>query len=103
MNEHLLSLTIWIPIVGALLVAIAPKSATKGLSAAAALATMIVSILVAVRFTPVAPPNSALPGFQMVEKHLWIEFGKTASGAASSAPRSPPFSTTTTPRAACAS
>jgi len=72
MNEHLLSLTIWIPIIGALLVTIAPKSATKGLSVLASLGAMIASILVAARFTPNAPPNSPVPGFQLIEKYTWI-------------------------------
>ena len=75
MDQYLLSMTIWIPILGALLVMIAPKSATKGLSVLASAAAMVASILVAVRFTPTAPANSLVPGFQMVEKHLWIQFG----------------------------
>jgi NADH-quinone oxidoreductase subunit M len=77
MNEHLLSLTIWIPIVGALLVVIAPKSAAKAISTIASLAAMIASIMVAVHFTPEAPKNSALPGFQMVEQHTWITFANS--------------------------
>src|SRR4051794_24477830 len=66
MNEHLLSLTIWIPIVGALLVILAPKSATKGLAGAASFAAMIASILVSLRFQP----NGE--AFQLREKHAWI-------------------------------
>jgi NADH-quinone oxidoreductase subunit M len=77
MEHHLLSLTIWIPILGALLVTIAPKSATKAIAAVASLAAMIASIVVALHFTPVAPPNPDLPGFQMTEKHLWIALGTT--------------------------
>ncbi len=45
MNEHLLSLTVWIPIVGALLVTLAPKSATKGISTVASFLAMIASIV----------------------------------------------------------
>src|SRR6185295_525652 len=67
MNEHLLSLTIWIPIVGALLVAVAPKSATKGISTAASALAMVVSILVTLRFVPTGPK------FQLEEKHNWIQ------------------------------
>src|SRR5579862_4967536 len=79
MDQHLLSLTIWIPILGALLVTVAPKSAAKGLSAVASFAAMIASILVAVRFTPTAPAGSPVPGFQLVEKYLWISFGDPGS------------------------
>ena len=68
MNEHLLSLTIWIPIVGALLVVLAPKSATKGLAAVASFAAMVASVLVTLRFQP----NG---GFQLKEQHPWISFG----------------------------
>src|SRR6185295_2487178 len=75
MNAYLLSLTIWIPIVGAVLVAIAPKSAAKAISTVASLAAMIASIVVTANFHPTAPPNAALPGFQMVEQHTWITFG----------------------------
>src|SRR6187401_2228840 len=66
MNEHLLSLTVWIPIVGALLVVLAPKSATKGIATVASFAAMIASILVAIRFQP----NG---GYQLLEKHVWIK------------------------------
>ncbi|HVE43453.1 MAG TPA: NADH-quinone oxidoreductase subunit M [Planctomycetota bacterium] len=67
MNEHLLSLTVWIPIVGALLVVLAPKSATKGLATAASFLAMVASILVALRFQP----NGAK--FQLEEHHAWIK------------------------------
>src|SRR5436190_2092935 len=66
MEQHLLSLTIWIPIVGALLVTIAPKSAAKGLAAAASLAAMIVSIMVTLKYSPSGSP------FQLVERAVWI-------------------------------
>ena len=64
----ILSATIWLPILGALIVAFLPKGAdklAKGVSAATTFVTMIVSILVAVRYTPNAE-------FQMVEKMSWI-------------------------------
>ncbi len=79
MDQHLLSLTIWIPIAGALLVTIAPRSAAKGLSAVTSFVAMLASILVAVRFTPTAPAGSPVPGYQLVEKYLWINFGDAAS------------------------
>src|SRR6185295_18566361 len=69
MNEHLLSLTIWIPIVGALLVVLAPKSATKGIAALASFLAMAASILVTLRFQPNGAP------FQLQEQHDWIRFG----------------------------
>ena len=74
MNEHLLSLTIWIPILGALLVTIAPKSAAKGLSAVASFLAMIASILVSVKYDPHGSP------FQLREQHLWISFGLGSGG-----------------------
>src|SRR6185436_18118819 len=75
MNEHLLSLTIWIPIAGALLVTLAPKSATKAIATVASFAAMVASILVTLHFKPAGDPASTVPGYQLVEKHLWIQFG----------------------------
>src|SRR4051812_23359857 len=75
MNEHLLSLTIWIPIAGALLVTLAPKSATKGIAALASLLAMGASILVSLRFKAPGDAASVVPGFQLVERHQWIQFG----------------------------
>src|SRR6185436_19591414 len=75
MNEHLLSLTIWIPIAGALLVTIAPKSATKAIATIASFAAMVASIMVTLHFKPAGDPASKVPGYQLVEKHLWIQFG----------------------------
>src|SRR6185436_9090990 len=66
-EEHLLSLTIWIPIVGAFLVAVAPKSAAKGLAAVASALAMVASILVTLRFKPSAP------GIQLEEHYSWIK------------------------------
>jgi NADH-quinone oxidoreductase subunit M len=74
MNEHLLSLTIWIPIAGALLVTIAPKSAAKGLSALASFLAMIASIVVALKYVPSGK------AFQLEEQHLWISFGLGTAG-----------------------
>ena len=65
-EEHLLSLTIWIPIVGALLVTLAPKSATRAIAAVASLLAMMASILVTLKFKP----NG---GFQMEEHYSWIK------------------------------
>jgi NADH-quinone oxidoreductase subunit M len=75
MNEHLLSLTVWIPIVGALLVVLAPKSATKGISTVASFLAMVASILVAVRFNSdqAAHAVSKYPGFHLIEQHEWIK------------------------------
>src|SRR5258706_9341404 len=73
MNEHLLSLTIWIPIVGALLVVLAPKTATKGIATLASAVAMLVSVLISFRFHPVAPVNLDAPGFQFTEKYKWIQ------------------------------
>ena len=71
MNLPLLSLTIWIPIAGAFLVTVFPKSATKGIAALASFAAMVASILVTGHFRadPSAPP------FQLQEQHPWIRFG----------------------------
>src|SRR5436189_4133513 len=77
MNEHLLSLTVWIPIVGALLVVLAPKSATKGLAAVASFLAMIASILIALRFQPNGVSSSPVPGYQFIEKYAWIKFGNS--------------------------
>ncbi|HLY12264.1 MAG TPA: hypothetical protein VKW04_23375, partial [Planctomycetota bacterium] len=74
MNEHLLSLTIWIPILGALLVTVSPKSATKALSILASFAAMIASIIVALRYQPQGAK------FQLTEQTLWIEFGTPSGG-----------------------
>src|SRR3954470_7831221 len=67
MQQHLLSLPVWIPILGAWLVAIAPKSATKALAAVTSLAAMIVSIVVAVKYNPSGPK------FQLEEHYSWIK------------------------------
>src|SRR5688572_10916474 len=75
MNDHLLSLTIWIPIVGALLVVVAPKSATKGISAVASFFAMIASILVTMKFLAGQAnpqPGMKYPGFHVQELHEWI-------------------------------
>jgi NADH-quinone oxidoreductase subunit M len=65
-NGHLLSLTLWVPILGALLVAAAPKSAAKMISAVTSGVAMLLSILVVRQFDPA---NTAL---QLVERHDWI-------------------------------
>jgi NADH-quinone oxidoreductase subunit M len=76
MLEHsLLSLTVWIPIVGALLVVLAPKSATKGIATVASFLAMAASVLVTLRFHPNGDPGSSVPGFQLIEQHAWIKFG----------------------------
>jgi NADH-quinone oxidoreductase subunit M len=66
MEHHLLSLTVWIPILGALLVAIGPKTATKAIAAVASMAAMVVSIVVAVKYNPSGPK------FQLEEHTTWI-------------------------------
>jgi NADH-quinone oxidoreductase subunit M len=68
-EEHLLSLTIWIPIVGALLVTLAPKNAAKAISLVASFLAMAASILVAARFKS----GATSPAFQMEEKYAWIK------------------------------
>ena len=75
MNEHLLSLTVWIPIVGALLVVLAPKSATKGISTVASLLAMVASVFVALRFNTAQSLHEVTkyPGFYLVEQHEWIK------------------------------
>ena len=66
MEHHLLSLTVWIPILGALLVAIGPKSATKAIAAVASMAAMVASIVVALKYNPHGPK------FQLEEHYTWI-------------------------------
>jgi NADH-quinone oxidoreductase subunit M len=75
MNEHLLSLTVWIPIVGALLVTLAPKSATKGISTVASFLAMIASIVVAMKFNTAQTAHevSKFPGYYLIEKYDWIK------------------------------
>jgi NADH-quinone oxidoreductase subunit M len=68
MEQHLLSLTIWVPLAGALLVAFLPKNADgliKGVAAAVSFVAMLLSIGVAYKYVPNAQ-------FQMVESHAWI-------------------------------
>jgi NADH-quinone oxidoreductase subunit M len=75
MNEHLLSLTIWIPIVGALLVILAPKSATKGISAVASFVAMAASVLVTLKFNTAQAAHavSKYPGYYLIEQKEWIK------------------------------
>jgi NADH-quinone oxidoreductase subunit M len=75
-----LSLTIWIPIVGALLVVLAPKSATKGIATLASFLAMVASIVVSVKFIPAGNPASIVPNFQFVEKCDWINTVVNGSG-----------------------
>src|SRR6187549_3154870 len=75
MNEHLLSLTIWLPIVGAILVVLAPKNATKGIAALASFLAMVASIVVTLKFVALQgnPPAAVkYPGFLITEQHAWI-------------------------------
>jgi NADH-quinone oxidoreductase subunit M len=66
MNQYLLSLTVWIPIAGALLLVLFPKSATKGIASIASFLAMVASIVVALRFDPHGQQ------FQFKEQHPWI-------------------------------
>jgi NADH-quinone oxidoreductase subunit M len=75
-----LSLTIWVPIVGALLVVLAPKTATKGIALLASFLAMIASIVVSVKFKAAGDPASGVPGFQFVEQHDWINTVVNGSG-----------------------
>ncbi len=75
MNDHLLSLTIWLPIVGAALVVLAPKNAAKGISTVASFLAMVASIVVTVKFVGLqANPPAVVkyPGFFITEQHAWI-------------------------------
>ncbi|MBI3857911.1 MAG: NADH-quinone oxidoreductase subunit M [Planctomycetes bacterium] len=75
MNEHLLSLTIWIPIAGALLVVLAPKNAAKAISTVASAAAMVASIAVSMRFNTAQSTNAVTswPGFYLIEQYSWIK------------------------------
>jgi NADH-quinone oxidoreductase subunit M len=64
-QQHLLTLTVAIPIVGAILVLLAPKSAARAISIAASFLAMVATLLVAGRFVPDG-------GMQFVEQHSWI-------------------------------
>ena len=79
MNEHLLSLTIWLPIVGAILVVLAPKNATKGIAALASFLAMVASIAVTLRFVSLQGANP--PAADRVGSRQW--------GGARHAPRGP--------------
>jgi NADH-quinone oxidoreductase subunit M len=80
LEKMLLSLTVWIPIAGALLVILAPKSATKAVATVASFLAMIASIAVSVGFRAAGDPASAVPGYQFVERHDWINTVLSGTG-----------------------
>src|SRR5262245_16888341 len=75
MNEHLLSLTIWIPILGALLVVLFPKNMAKPISTVASFIAMIASIVTTIRFSAAQSTGAATnwPGFYLIEQYSWIK------------------------------
>ncbi len=64
----ILSLIIFLPLIGALAVAVLPResAARRWVAVGASLATLIASLVLFVGFSP------ALPGFQFVESYIWI-------------------------------
>ena len=74
LEKCLLSTTIWVPIIGALLVVLAPKKMAKPISTITSILAMIASIVVTLRFNALQAGNvkSDVPGFYLVEKHSWI-------------------------------
>jgi NADH-quinone oxidoreductase subunit M len=64
----ILSLIIFLPLIGALAVAVLPREspARRWVAVGASLATLAASLVMFVGFSP------ALPGFQFVESYLWI-------------------------------
>ena len=69
LNQHLLSITVWAPIVGALVVMFLPRAANgaiKAVSLVASAVAMLASIAVVRKFDPGG-------GFQFEEKFNWIE------------------------------
>jgi NADH-quinone oxidoreductase subunit M len=66
-EQHLLTLTIWTPILGALLVTAAPKTAARWIAAVTTFVVMVLSILVTRRFDP------AITDMQLTERYTWIQ------------------------------
>lgn len=66
MQLPLLSLLLATPLAGALLIALAPERAARGLHAATLAATLAIALAVVAGFDP------ANPAFQFVERHRWI-------------------------------
>jgi NADH-quinone oxidoreductase subunit M len=73
LEKCLLSTTIWVPILGALLIVLAPKKAAKPLATISSFLAMIASIMVTLRFSAGTSASSKWPGFHMVEQHSWIK------------------------------
>ena len=76
MNEHLLSLLIFTPLLAALAVMLVPGDhrVSRGLALAGSLVPLALSLVVLARFqsVPVRPEIAALPLMQMVERAPWI-------------------------------
>lgn len=66
MNGHLLSLLVFLPLLGAVLVCLLPARATRGLTALVMLATLAAASAVLVAFDPDGPR------FQLIERALWV-------------------------------
>ena len=66
MNGHLLSLLVFLPLLGAVLVCLLPARATRGLTALVMLATLAAASAVLVAFDPGGPR------FQLLERALWV-------------------------------
>jgi NADH-quinone oxidoreductase subunit M len=62
----MLSVLIWLPLVGAVAVALAPRTLSKTLGMGVALATLVLGVVVAVRY-------EVDGGMQLTETHTWIE------------------------------
>ena len=65
----ILTIVTFLPLLGAILIAIAPTSATRAIALGTALVTWIVSLLLVIGFEP-----ASQRGFQFVEQREWIEF-----------------------------
>ena len=66
MNAHLLSLLVFMPLLGAVLVWLLPARAARGLTALVMLATLAAASAVLVAFDPGGPR------FQLLERALWV-------------------------------